>query len=601
MHKLTILACVTSVFMAIPSLSGAQGGEEGSAAALAKQEKIIIERPYYCYRQQKFREYALTMLAQGTPKRGLQTLARLFHAEFDKGGNQFSSRRKQDMYIRAADAYQLLSLVAGQNKTVRWEEQCARWFFSSPGKMSEFLGTITPDDDVARSWEIIRQLYNHDPEGRSRYWRLILAMSVVWDQERPPLHYQMGGKDLAFTPQIKERYDYFKSIYAQGKAKLPYRELSTKALTYVVDTPVPVTELQWAFENVNGNASSWGQKFNEIQYDRQRVRRRRYQWRRGPYKLAALKRFGGICVEQGYYATITARAHGIPALFFVGQGRRGPHAWMGHMRRPGEWIVDVGRYENDRYATGHAVDPQTNRPLTDHKLKYLQMRSRYPAQYQKAAAFARLAVTLAGNGFAEATTEAAARSVAQFPIYDLPWMIQEAILREKNDIETLMQLLDNKAEAFGEYPDFVANIRRKQAEILVDAGLQNRARYFLQRHQSLVTKNRDDLKRFLATEQIRLAYAEGDYDAARRQFEKLLRAQQREGSKMLGVLEAYLEFTSVTGQETQGAQFLQGYIPNLAKRVKRPHERTIVHEFLARAYRNANMPEKAVRIERELR
>lgn len=601
MNKAIILASVIYGFMAVSSLSVAQGVEEGSAAALAKQEKIIIERPYYCYRQEEFREYALTMLTQGTPERGIQTFARLFRSEFKKGSNQFSSRRKQEMYMRAADAYQLMHLVAGQNKKIQWKEECAKWFFGSPGKMSEFLGVITPDDDLARGWKIIKQLYDHDPEGRSRYWRLILAMSVVWDQERPPLHYQAGGKDLAFTPQIEERYHFFKSIYAQGTAKLPYRELSTKALTYVVDTPVPVTELQWALDNVNGEAAAWGKKFNEIRYDRRRVRRRRYQWRRGPYKLAALKRFGGICVEQGYYATITARAHGIPALFFVGQGRRGPHAWMGHMQRPGQWIVDVGRYENDRYATGHAVDPQTNRPLTDHKLKYLQMRSRHPLQYQKAAAFARLAVTLAENGFAKATTEAAARSVAQFPIYDLPWRIQEAILREKNDIETLMQLLDNKAEAFREYPDFVANIRRKQAGILVEAGLQDRARYFLQRHQSLVTKNRDDLKRFLATEQIRLAYAQGDYDAARRQFEKLLRAQQREGNKVLGVLEAYLEFTSVTGQETQGAQFLQGYIPNLAKRVKRPHDRTIVREFLARAFRNANMPEKAVQIERKLR
>ncbi|MFO7821624.1 MAG: hypothetical protein R6V56_06195 [Lentisphaeria bacterium] len=593
---LAFVAAISAILLRPSAGAATDNGKE----VIAEQKKNIIERPYYSYRQEIFRKYAVNMLVRQTPERGLQTLVRLFRNEFKEGDNQLNSRRRRQIYLRAADAYGLLRLAYKHRNQVEFDDEVTRWFFDSAQNLRVFLAVLSPRDNFPQGWQIIGELYRHAPRSRSRYRRLILALSVVWDQSRPSLHHQMGGMRPAYKPRITERYDYFKNLYAQRHAKVRYNVLSTSALTFVVDTPVPLSELKWVRKNVDGYGRDWGDKFTEISYRHDRIQREIYQWPHGPYTLAAIKKEGGICVEQGYYATLTARAFGIPALFFVGQGRRGPHAWVGYMQPRGDWTLDVGRYEKDRYSTGHAINPQTNMPMTDHYLQYMCDRTANASRYQMAAAYAQLAVTLVETGFVEAATKAAARSVSELAIYEKPWRIQEAVLRRKKDTETLMRLLDNKAKVFGRYPDFVANIRRKQANILVAAGLENRARYFLQRHKSLVADNRDDLQRFLANEQIRLAYADGKYDLARRRFEDLLRDQENEGSKMLGLLEAYVEFTTQTDQERRGALFLERYIPSLARRANGAQNRRILLGFLVQAYRKADMPGKAERIERDL-
>ena len=597
-NPIVLIAAALSLMVAASSCSAY--GQDADNAVL-EMEAAIVERPYYSYRQELFRKYALEMLIRGTPERGLTVVARSLRSEFGRGDNQLNSHRNTQIYLQAADAYLLLRKAYLHRRELTFNEEPARWFFNTAQNLREFLDLLTAGDNLPQCWKIVETLHAHDPRGREHFRKLILALSVVWDQPRPPLHYQMADKRPAFDTDIKARYDYFKNLYTSGRAQMRYREIPTAALAFVVDTPVSVEELEWALENIDGYGRNWGEKFTEIEYDDERIERAQYQWPHQDYTLAAIQKYGGICVEQGYYATISARAHGIPALFFVGQGRRGPHAWMGFMQSRGRWVLDVGRYERDKYATGHAVNPQTNKTMTDHDVTYMCDRAANPSRYQMAAAYARLGMVLAELGFSDAATQAASSSAAELPIYELPWRIQEAILRRKNDIEGLMKLLDAKANAFRQYPDFVANIRQKQAQILYIAGMEDRAGYFLQRHKSLVSNNRDDLQRFLASEQIRMAYINGDYAKARQQFEALLREQQDEGSKMLWLLEAYLDFTEKTDQQKEAAHFLRRYISGLSRRYEGEENKFILNQFLARAYRNAGMENEALRLERRMK
>jgi tetratricopeptide (TPR) repeat protein len=86
--------------------------------------------------------------------------------------------------------------------------------------------------------------------------------------------------------------------------------------------------------------------------------------------LQKIRQQAGICVDQAYYAMIAGKAHGLPTLFFTGQGSQGGHAWFGYMKTENRWEVDCGRDKNQNYAIGEALDPQTWLPISDHDLKF---------------------------------------------------------------------------------------------------------------------------------------------------------------------------------------------------------------------------------------
>ena len=66
---------------------------------------------------------------------------------------------------------------------------------------------------------------------------------------------------------------------------------------------------------------------------------------------------------------IAGKARGLPTLFFTGQGADGGHAWFGYMKSDNRWELDCGRYKNQNYAVGQALDPQTWLPVSDHELE----------------------------------------------------------------------------------------------------------------------------------------------------------------------------------------------------------------------------------------
>jgi len=73
-------------------------------------------------------------------------------------------------------------------------------------------------------------------------------------------------------------------------------------------------------------------------------------------------------VDQAYFSSMAGKAKGIPTLTFVGQGSGGGHAWFGFLKNPGRWETDCGRYENQNYPVGNAIDPQLWKLITDDEL-----------------------------------------------------------------------------------------------------------------------------------------------------------------------------------------------------------------------------------------
>jgi hypothetical protein len=291
----------------------------------------------------------------------------------------------------------------------------------------------------------------------------------------------------------------------------------------------------------------------------------------------------------------------VPALLFVGEGRRGGHAWFGYLKGTEKWEMDIGRYTYDKFATGYALNPQTNQPLSDHDVSFLCDRALRDESFSDAARLARLAFVLRELGYLAAARQTAERSLQLSPLYEFPWMVREKLLEEAKDWRGLAALLTRKAEAFRRYPDYVARITARQAEVLRTLGDDATADRLVARNVREVNRDRDDLARALVSEQVRAAYEKGDYAGAREQLEELLKDQKDEGQKLVEMLEGYLDLTRETKQTAEAVRFLRRYIDSLERRYGgSDHNRAILLRLLLRAYQNHGDRDEAARLERQI-
>jgi len=549
--------------------------------------------------ERDLREYGAGILGTGDTGRGLGFLSRLV-------GEQIEGRaeRLNTAQIKAlgpvADAFLLFIYFHDLGDGFRFRSDVAEWMLGKEKRLGLVVDTIAVEDDRGRLYKVLQALYDHDPENRDRLFRLILALSVVWDGPQPPMHGQMGGAQPAVGADPIKVYDHFLKLYQSNRAKIAYRNLSVPALTFMVHLPLPASELNWIIKNVKGSAPTWKRKFSDIEYDVPRMDRRIYQWPHGVYTLPAIEKLGGICVDQAYYATLTARAYGIPALIFLGEGRRGPHAWFGYMRDERNWELDAGRYAYDKYATGQAWHPQLNRPMTDHDVEFTCDRALNSPRARSARQHARLAAVLLQLGLLKQADQCADLSLLQVSIQEWPWRIKEEILRKEKDADALLSLFSRKAKAFHRYPDRAAAIRQEQAEFLRKLGRDKEAARLLRINESRLGKKRDDLARALASEQVQIAYDSGDYRKARMLVEDLLKKQKYEGQKIVSVVQAYISLTAETKQQREAARFLGRFLEGMINRTDDPHHKAALYGLLLTAYENAGDERKADRITKRL-
>jgi hypothetical protein len=498
-----------------------------------------------------------------------------------------------------ADAFILVADVREAGASVTFRRDVAAWLFGTEGRLRAFLDSASPQDDWPAAYRVVESLFDHDPKERDEYRRLILALALVWDQPRPPPHGQMGGGQLPFDEPITRRYDYFRDLYASKQAGIPYARLSVAALMSVVDTPVPLSELNWVRQSIR--PGNWERRFFDIRYDTSRLEREAYQWPHGPYTLAAIRKQGGICTDQAYYATLCARAYGVPALLFVGEGRRGGHAWFGYMKGSEKWEMDVGRYAYDKFATGYALNSQTNQKMSDHEVAFLCDRALHDEDFSDAARLGRLAFVLWKLGYPAAARQTAERSLQRSPLYELPWTILEGVLKDAKDWRGLTALLEREGAAYRRYPDFVAAIDTRRADALRQLGDPAAAEQVLKRSVRSVDNARDDLTRSLVSEQVRVAYEKGDYAGARTQMENLLKDQKHEGQKLGELLDAYLKLTRDTHQTDAAVRFLKHYLDTLENLYGNDERnRAVFLNVMLQAFENNGDKREAARVRKRL-
>jgi len=216
----------------------------------------------------------------------------------------------------------------------------------------------------ARAMAQLHTLYASDAKRVAAYPDLAVAFATSADRY------------ARFTPpqaraNLIASFGYYSSKmrFAYNMKRVPY-ELSR----YLADTRISLRERQWARDRYGSHRSPVRSYF-DVRYDRDYSKRGKAKKISGhPYTLWNLREYGGVCVDQAYYAAHVCKSLGIPAAVVIGRSGGGVgHAWVARLvltdgGRAAEWDATTARYRSHLYYTGKVTDPASGRTMLDSEL-----------------------------------------------------------------------------------------------------------------------------------------------------------------------------------------------------------------------------------------
>lgn len=407
-----------------------------------------------------------------------------------------------------------------------------------------FVEKLDPRDVRAEALKNILLLAQANPADLHDYAALGVAFSLVFDQPFPTNwpHHQVKQEAVPIGDlDIVPRFQFYLQANKDRKTALDLTQVSFENLKFLVDSEVKLSELEYALAD-KLPYSHFDDAFFVINYDTSRIGGGNFafEWSQPTYTLDDIKNIGGICVDQAYYATILGKGRGIPTLYFHGQGSSGGHAWFGYMTRSGRWNLDCGRYASQNYPKGYALDPQTWQPIDDTRLTNFFKNGEKNANYlpaQTALAWAKL------HGYEPVTLKILEQARKIMPELSETWEM-EAVWLQK----THASADDQKAfyrdwiNQFTTFADMKIEGQRRLLAVMKetkDPGaqdlerslvIQNRGRGFDEGIQASAAPIFDKIK-------------EGDWDAARLQYERAIRdfGEQGGGTLFYAIIVPYVE------------------------------------------------------------
>lgn len=346
----------------------------------------------------------------------------------------------------------------------RWSRELQLFALGSPSFSEEFFSTLSPLDNPLELLRILQVLYAADPARFAEYQNLAIALAVVHDVPPPPDWPHGQVSPIALPRQLAEPVVAFNYWAKKDRSNLTahrLRRLPASELKFLVDVVAPFSELDWAQRNVSPPLGDFAKAYDLVKYRPERVAANQYLWTHPRYDLPAIFAQGGICVDQAYFAATAGKARGIPTLLFRGAGLDGRHAWFGFLS-PNGWVLDAGRYADQRYVAGLAHDPQTWTNISDHELRFLTERFRVMPTFkfsQLHAAFA--AEFLRGRQFA-AAIKSAREAVNRERRNERAWEILLAATSASGvEARGVEGILREAAIALARYPELEVSFTRR--------------------------------------------------------------------------------------------------------------------------------------------
>lgn len=267
--------------------------------------------------------------------------------------------------------------------------------------------------NIAYSMETLRDIWKVcPPKERAKYLNLALACALV-----RPSHARSNGlmrnpeQPTLTMPQV---FTYFREQDAKRKLLTDIKKMSVERLLHVVDLRLTQSEIDWANKNLSYTRDKWGEAYGSIRYRMDRAANGADPYEH--YTFAELRKEGGVCRDQAYFCGNTAKCRGIPAIYAVGDGDRGGHAWVVLSVADNKWE----QINNYGYTTGRITNPCSGR--VHHESVFLhQTKVERADKLTPAADGILLSRLLSGADCAEEARGAARYVTAAFPTLTVAW------------------------------------------------------------------------------------------------------------------------------------------------------------------------------------
>jgi len=340
-----------------------------------------------------------------------------------------------------------------------------KWLLARRDPLESFLTALQPGDKPARILELWAALWAGDAAGRDEYASLALACALVFD-EPVAVTPALGAPA---TVDMRERYDFFRGAAEKHRLKTDVSKLPPWELVWVVDAPVPDSELQWAQEHVGLDRVGWSKAYAMVRYRMDKATQGEAIHKK--YTLEEIQRKGGTCLDQAYFATMTAKANGIPAMILYGEGQSGAHAWFAYKASAKTWNSSTGKYQSQRFATGYAIDPQTRQTIKEQTIYFLSDPQRRASEYDQASRLTWLAGIYLAQGQPQPAGAALEAAVARCSRHVPAWEAYLGGLKQANTPPAKWKaVLQTARREFRDYPDMLARLGAVETDALVDVG-----------------------------------------------------------------------------------------------------------------------------------
>ncbi len=355
------------------------------------------------------------------------------------------------------------TVTSFQNQATTNAAPFLRWLLRNEEALRSCLTTIRPQNKGSRvltNWSRLRACETNTWD---KYWSLGLACALVFDK---PMAFDSHISPTG-TVDLVARYLFFRNSAARNRLKIDLTHLPTWELVWVVDAPVPDTDLAWAQEHVRLARSEWQKAYEMVSY-------RMDQALKGAqihptYTLEELQRVGGVCLERAHFAAMSAKANGIPAMPLVGEGERGGHAWFGYLTAPFEWNMSAGRFEDDRYVTGYTCEPLSRRYITEQSLSLLVDTQQLSSQYLLATRLHWMGQIFQDRRDRRQALVLFRTAVELAPCRPDVWnSLLDSLKAAPTTKGEWRSVLQTFRSAFKNYPDFQAQADSIEADVLLD-------------------------------------------------------------------------------------------------------------------------------------
>jgi len=157
-----------------------------------------------------------------------------------------------------------------------------------------FLDSLSPYDDQAEATAILCRIHRAHPREITRYPELAIALSLVFDQPFPdgwPHHFVNPSSLLRAGEPPEQRFAFYIHSHRNDRLITDPSRLTVDQLKFVIDTPVPLEELNHLQGVRMRSLRQLQWLFQAIPYNRGRIQRDQLVWPHGPYRVFTIQEF----------------------------------------------------------------------------------------------------------------------------------------------------------------------------------------------------------------------------------------------------------------------------------------------------------------------